>query len=159
MIYIPTKKRITGLLNRFATWDEISLVKSEWVIPADRMKAKREHRVPLSVAALEILKAIPQTGNEIFPTAKGKAMSDMTLAAVHKRMGLDATVHGWRSTFKDWTAERTSTPREVSEAALAHGHLMCIQPEPIQQILWMSRVPMQQANSYIPPIPRGVINT
>jgi integrase len=105
---------------RGATWDEIDLAKAEWIIPAERMKAKREHRVPLTPDAVGILNSLPQSGEMVFPAPKGGPLSDMTLAAVHKRMGIDATVHGWRSTFKDWTAERTSTPREISEAALAH---------------------------------------
>lgn len=105
---------------RGMTWVEIDLVKAEWVIPAERMKAKREHRVPLTPDAVGILKSLPQSGEMVFPAPKGGPLSDMTLAAVHKRMGIDATVHGWRRTFKDWTAERTSTPREISEAALAH---------------------------------------
>ncbi len=105
---------------RGATWSEVDLAKAEWVIPADRMKAKREHRVPLTADAMAILQSLPKTNDMVFPAPRGGPLSDMTLAAVHKRMGLDATVHGWRSTFKDWTAEKTSTPREISEAALAH---------------------------------------
>ena len=105
---------------RGMTWDEVDLAKAEWIIPAERMKAKREHRVPISYNAMEILKSLPQSGDMVFPAPKGGPLSDMTLAAVQKRMEIDATVHGWRSTFKDWTAERTSTPREISEAALAH---------------------------------------
>jgi integrase len=107
---------------RGAIWGEIDLSKTEWTIPASRMKAKRAHKVPLTPDAVAILQALPRSGDTIFPGPRGGPLSDMTLAAVHKRMGLDATVHGWRSSFRDWTAERTNTPREISEAALAHSN-------------------------------------
>ncbi len=109
---------------RAATWDEIDLAEKVWTIPADRMKAGREHRVPLSAPAVELLEALPRFAgtNLIFPNTQGRKLSDATLAAVLKRMGLHekATVHGFRSTFRDWAAERTSTPHHVAEMALAH---------------------------------------
>lgn len=109
---------------RAATWDEIDLAEKVWTIPADRMKAGREHRVPLSAPAVELLEALPRFAgtNLIFPNTQGRKLSDATLAAVIKRMGLHekATVHGFRSTFRDWAAERTSTPHHVAEMALAH---------------------------------------
>ncbi|MBP9714699.1 MAG: integrase arm-type DNA-binding domain-containing protein [Sterolibacterium sp.] len=110
---------------RLATWAEFDLDAALWVIPAERMKAKREHRVPLSVAALALLESMPRMGNQVFPGAKpGKALSDMSLTAVLRRMKRDdITVHGFRSSFRDWCAESVanSFPREVCEHALAHS--------------------------------------
>ena len=109
-----------------ATWDEISLEVGCWVVPAERMKGDREHRVPLSDPAVDILEAVGQQyGCEdfVFPGArKGQPLSNMAMLAVLKRMGRgDLTVHGFRSTFRDWAAERTAYPREVCEMALAHA--------------------------------------
>jgi integrase len=110
---------------RGATWDEIDLEEKDWTVPAKRMKAGRAHRVPLSDAALTVLanaKALA-TRSEVlvFPSAKaGRPLSDMTLAAVLKRLKVPATVHGFRSTFRDWAEEATGFPHEVKEAALAH---------------------------------------
>lgn len=108
--------------TRGATWDEIDLESGVWTIPAERMKAEKEHRVPLSPAALDILgQAKGLSDSLVFPGArKGKPMSDMTLAAVLKRLDVPVTVHGFRSTFRDWAAEQTSFPREIAEKALAH---------------------------------------
>mgnify|MGYP003978849841 FL=1 len=109
---------------RGATWDEIDLNKKLWVIPAERMKMGRKHEVPLPDAAISILRALPRTDSlYIFPGAKVSApMSDMTLSKVIRRMGLtDITVHGFRSSFRDWAAETTAYPREVCEMALAHA--------------------------------------
>ena len=105
--------------TRGATYDELdSLV---WIVPAERMKAKKEHRVPLTDAALA---AIPPRTDEknplLFPAVRGGKLSDMSISAVLKRMGLTVTVHGFRSTFRDWAGESTSHPREVIEHALAH---------------------------------------
>lgn len=106
---------------RGATWSEI--VGDVWVIPAERMKAGREHRVPLSSRALEILDDARKVRRDdlVFPgRTRGSMMSDMTIAAVIKRMNVDATPHGFRSTFRDWAGDETTHPREVAEAALAH---------------------------------------
>jgi integrase len=108
---------------RLARWHEIDIGNKLWTILADRMKAKREHRVPLSTAAIAVLEAMPRRDDElIFPGAvKGKPMSDMTLTAVLRRMERgDLTCHGFRSTFKDWCRERTSFNDVISEMALAH---------------------------------------
>ncbi len=110
---------------RGATWSEIDLQAAIWTIPAERMKAGREHRVPLSDAALAVLHSSPQLGKLIFPGQKHySALSDMSLTAVLRRMDRnDITVHGFRSTFRDWCAESmaNSFPREVCEHALAHS--------------------------------------
>jgi integrase len=102
--------------------DEVDAEKALWTIPAARMKAGREHRVPLSPRALEIAKAQP-AGPFLFAGGKEKQpLSDMAMLKVLRRMGRSGlTVHGFRSTFRDWAAERTSYPREVCEMALAHA--------------------------------------
>jgi integrase len=107
---------------RGATWDEIDLGGAVWTIPGERMKAGKEHRVPLSPRAIQILKALPRmAGTEyVFPAPNGGKLSDMAISAVMRRMQLQAVPHGFRSTFRDWCSERTAYPREVAEAALAH---------------------------------------
>lgn len=123
---------------REATWSEINFDSKLWIIPATRMKAKREHRVPLSSAAIEILGTLPRfVGSDlIFPGARGSAMSNMTMAkvmrAMHdKQVGRDQTgwvdpvsrdpavPHGLRSTFRDWAAEE-GIARDLAEFCLAH---------------------------------------
>jgi integrase len=124
---------------RGAVWDEIDLDKALWVISGPRMKMDREHRVPLSGEAVDLLKALPRLeGNPlVFPAARGGQLSDMTLSAAMKRMhqtdiaagGVGfvdrtskrpAVPHGLRSTFRDWVAERTTYPGDMAEVALAH---------------------------------------
>lgn len=108
---------------RNATWAEFDLVGKVWTVPGDRMKAGKEHRVPLSDAAVALLKALPRVkgSDYVFPAPRGGALSDMALTAVLKRMERDGlTQHGFRSTFRDWAGETTAYPREVIEHALAH---------------------------------------
>lgn len=108
---------------RGAKWGEVDLVGKVWTIPGERMKAGREHRVPLSDAAVALLKAVPRMkgSDYVFPAPRGGALSDMALSAVLKRMERSGlTVHGFRSTFRDWAGETTAYPREVIEHALAH---------------------------------------
>ena len=108
---------------RGARWSEIDLETGVWAVPGTRMKAKKDHRVPLTVEALAVLDAARGLDpDRVFPgRQRGKPMSDMTLKAVLKRMGRkDVTVHGFRSTFRDWAAERTNVPREIAELCLAH---------------------------------------
>jgi integrase len=119
---------------RGATWDEIDLgtpatsatsaTPATWTIPASRMKAKREHRVPLSARAVAILrdaKALGDGTGLVFPGTKaGNPLSDATMAKLVKELGFDADVHGFRTSFRTWAQERTNFPREVAEAALAH---------------------------------------
>jgi integrase len=106
-----------------ATWGEIDEGAKVWTVPAERMKGGRTHRVPLCERALEILKSLPREGDHVFGGARaGKPLSQMALLMTLRRMKRnDLTVHGFRSTFRDWAAECTSFPREVAEAALAHG--------------------------------------
>ena len=105
---------------RSMTWGEVE--DAVWTVPSDRMKAGLAHRVPLSDPALEVLNAVRGLDSQfVFPGQKrGRVMHDMTIAAPLKRMGVGATVHGFRSTFRDWAAECTSAPREIAEMCLAH---------------------------------------
>lgn len=105
---------------RGATWSEFDLEAGVWIVPGERMKAGKEHWVPLSPGALKLLQALPRTSEWVFPSPTGRALSDMALSAVLKRMAVDATVHGMRSTFRDWAGETTAFDRETIEHALAH---------------------------------------
>lgn len=110
-----------------ARWSEIDLVTKVWTVPAQRMKMRRDHRVPLSKRALEILGSIERgvgaDGELVFPGArKGQPLSNMAMLNTLERMGHgDLTVHGFRSTFRDWAAETTGYPNHVVEMALAHA--------------------------------------
>jgi integrase len=104
-----------------AKWDEVDLDKAIWTIPAGRMKAGKEHRVPLSPRAVEILKSSQGLRQEwLFPATGGGKMSGMAMTMLLRRMKVDATVHGFRSGFRDWSAECTGYAHEVAEMALAH---------------------------------------
>ncbi len=108
-----------------ARWDEINIAARLWTIPAERMKAAKEHRVPLSDAALAIVNAMAaiRTGDHVFPGGRaGRPISNMAMLMLLRRMGRgDLTAHGFRSSFRDWAAERTGFPAEVAEMALAHA--------------------------------------
>lgn len=106
-----------------AQWEEFDLDEALWTIPAERTKVHREHRVPLSPRAVEILKALPHEGDFVFPGwRQDQALSNMAMLELLKRMKRsDVTVHGFRSTFRDWCAERTNYPRETCEMALGHA--------------------------------------
>lgn len=107
-----------------AEWSEVDLDEAVWIVPADRMKAKKEHRVPLSKRAVKMLKDLKAAGGGkgyIFPgERKGKPLSNMAMAMLLKRLKVPVTVHGFRSSFRDWCGDATSFPREIAEAALAH---------------------------------------
>lgn len=110
--------------TRGMTWAEIDLDNRVWTIPAQRMKAAKEHRVPLTLTAIAQLGEQGADTDLVFgsETKAGKPISDMSMTALLRRMEYDnITVHGFRSTFRDWAGETTSFPREVIEAALAHG--------------------------------------
>ncbi len=119
---VLTASRVSEAVN--AKWDEIDWQRKLWVVPAERMKAHREHRVPLSEAAIRLLKNLKdeKQSDYIFPGWKVK--SPLTGAAclklLHDMGHDDLTTHGFRSTFRDWAAEQTSTPSRIAEAALAH---------------------------------------
>jgi integrase len=107
---------------RGATWSEIDFKTKVWTIPGERMKVGKEHRVPLSEWAVQLLTTQrDQTDNPlVFPAPRGGIMSDMALIAVMRRMEVDAVPHGFRSTFRDWAGEKTNFARELAEQALAH---------------------------------------
>lgn len=108
---------------RGATWAEVDLDAKVWVIPGARMKAGKEHRVPLSEQAIQILKHLPRIAESdyVFAAPRGGQLSDMTLSAVTRRMGAACVPHGFRSSFRDWVSERTSYPGDMAEMALAHA--------------------------------------
>ena len=119
---ILTATRSGEVLN--AKWSEIDLAKAVWTIPATRMKAGREHRIPLTARAAAILTSVHKLPHNdyVFPgNARGKPLSSKVMRMLLKRMNrADITVHGFRSTFRDWASEQTSFPHETCEHALAH---------------------------------------
>lgn len=119
---------------RGMVWSEVDLEAGLWTIPADRMKASKEHRVPLTAEAVALLKAMPRTSDFVFAAPRGGQLSDMSLSATMRRInearpggyldqrsGRPAVPHGLRSTFRDWAAEATDYPRELAEISLAHS--------------------------------------
>ena len=115
---ILTAARVSEAVG--ARWSEIS--GDVWTIPAERMKGGKPHRVPLSRRAMDLLKALPRNGDLIFPGPKlGRALNINAPRKLLIDMGHSVTVHGFRSSFRDWVAERTSYPNHVAEAALAHA--------------------------------------
>jgi len=109
---------------RFATWNEIDLGAATWTVPANRMKAGREHRVPLSQRALDVLaeaRALRSNHDDLlFPSRGGRPLTERGFVQALSRLSVDATTHGFRASFRVWAQERTIIPREVCEAALAH---------------------------------------
>ena len=108
---------------RGARWVEIDIGAAIWTIPATRMKAGTEHRVPLSTAALAVIaeaREISDSSGLLFPSVRGLPMSDSTVSKLLRVRGIAGVPHGFRSSFRDWAAEQTQYPREVMEAALAH---------------------------------------
>ena len=108
---------------RLATWDEVDRDAATWTVPGSRMKTKRAHRVPLCGRALAILheaRQVTESGDLIFPSQRGKPLSDMTMSKLVKELGIAAVPHGFRSSFRDWAAERTNARQDVIEACLAH---------------------------------------
>ena len=114
---VLTVARTNELLG--ARWSEID--RDIWTIPSERAKSGKPHRVPLSARAVELLASLPRVGQHIFPGRAGGEMGETTLRKVLKRMGCRATVHGFRSAFRDWAAEQTNYPNHVVEQALAHA--------------------------------------
>jgi integrase len=124
-LIILTNCRTTEAIK--ASWAELYLEQALWTIPAERTKASKEHVIPLSWAALEVLRSArsqSSASSVVFPGGKkeGAPLSNMACLSLLKRMGrTDVTVHGFRSTFRDWAGENTAHPREVIEHAMAHG--------------------------------------
>jgi integrase len=151
---------------RGMAWGEVDLKQGLWIIPASRMKAKREHRIPLGDAAVQVLKGMTKQGAEhdsdelVFPGAKkGAALSDMTLAAVLRRLTVDATPHGFRSSFRDWAGEATNHPREVIEHALAHQLKDAAEAAYARgDLLAKRRVLMEEWAQWCGKLPAGVVS-
>ena len=126
---VLTATRLKEATN--ATWAEIDLASRMWTIPANRMKGGREHRVPLPDAAVAVLKSMQEIRHSdyIFPGMhEGRPVGARTIADIVKDLaGREITIHGFRSTFRDWAAERTNFPREVAEMALAHTILNAVE--------------------------------
>ena len=115
---------------RGALWKEMDLAGREWRVPGERMKAGREHRVPLSGRALAVLEeaqALADGSGMVFPSARGGPLSGEAIAKLVRDLGIGAVPHGFRSSFRDWAAERTDAPREVCELALAHVNTNAIE--------------------------------
>lgn len=131
---------------RGAEWGELDMANRVWTVPAARMKLRVVHRVPLSDAAVALLRSTPRVegSNLVFNSPRGKQLSDMTLAAVLRRMGVAAVPHGFRSTFRDWCAENTNFPREVAEAALAHGNKDETEAAYLRSDLYVKRCKLMQ---------------
>ncbi|MDH5859258.1 tyrosine-type recombinase/integrase [Lampropedia aestuarii] len=108
---------------RGARWEEINMEQKVWIIPAGRTKTSTEHRVPLSNQAIALLVGLPRIERSplVFPSPNGLELSDMALNQMMRKMQLKYVPHGFRSTFRDWAAERTNHPRELAEQALGHA--------------------------------------
>ena len=133
----PRRWRVTSLALEFliltatrsgeirgALWSEFNFETATWIVPAERMKARAEHRIPLSKRCLAILseaRALNPNSDLVFPSRRGKSLSDMTLTKLLRDEELAVTAHGFRSSFKVWSSEQAKVPHEVSEAALAHS--------------------------------------
>jgi integrase len=121
-LLILTASRTSEVLGM--KWDEVDFTNRVWTVPSERMKAKKAHRVPLTPHSVEILqraKKIGRTEEYVFPgRSEGKSLSNTVFLMALRRMKLEATAHGFRSSFRDWAAEQTNFPREVCEMALAH---------------------------------------
>ena len=110
---------------RLATWNEIDWRGRRWSVPAERMKARREHQVPLSTRSIEVLRQAEEltdgSGGLVFPGLRGRPLSDMVFTALLRRLDIPAVAHGFRSSFRDWCIECTDVSWAVGEAALAHN--------------------------------------
>ena len=113
-----------------AMWREIDFEAREWRIPAERMKTKREHRIPLSTGALAVLRQARELADGsglVFPSPRGRALSEVAMPTMVRNLGIEAVPHGFRSSFRDWAAECSDAPREVCELALAHVNTNAIE--------------------------------
>lgn len=133
--------------TRLATWDEIDLDNRVWTIPAERTKTAAEHRVPLSDAALDVLTAardLSDGAGLIFPSPRGKVLSDSTISKLVKENGIAAVPHGFRSSFRDWCGD-SAVAREVAEACLAHQVGNAVELAYARSDLYQRRVEVMQA--------------
>jgi integrase len=146
-LLILTAARTSEITN--ARWSEIDLERAVWRIPADRMKAGRPHEIPLTPAALEVLQQIRPLGDGVFvfPSSRpSRCISNMAMAVLLRRMGrTGVTVHGFRSTFREWAGETTAFPREVIEHALAHQLVNKAEAAYQRGTLWPKRLALMEA--------------
>jgi integrase len=145
-----------------ATWSEIDMKAKTWTIPPERMKAQREHRVPLSERCMAILKQARKLSGDIyiFPGVDTDTpLSNMAFLMALRRMGYDVTAHGFRSAFRDWAAERTKFTREVCEAALAHSNVNKVEAAYLRSDLFEKRRALmaQWAMHAVTPVKRGKV--
>ena len=145
-----------------ATWSEIDTKAKTWTIPKERMKAQREHRVPLSERCMAILKHARKLSGDgyIFPGVDHDTpLSNMAFLMALRRMGYEVTAHGFRSAFRDWAAERTTFPREVCEAALAHSNADKVEAAYLRSDLFEQRRALmgQWATHAATPVKRGKV--
>ena len=142
---------------RLATWDEIDFDTATWTVPANRMKSKRDHRVPLSGGALEILQEardFTDISGLVFPSPRGGSVSENTLSKLLRELQIDAVPHGFRSSFRDWAAECSDAPREVCELALAHVNSDRVEAAYRRTDLFeRRRVLMEQWSSFVGRVP------
>ena len=142
---------------RLATWDEIDFDTATWTVPANRMKSKRDHRVPLSGRALEILQEahdFTDISGLVFPSPRGGSVSENTLSKLLRELQIDAVPHGFRSSFRDWAAECSDAPREVCELALAHVNSDRVEAAYRRTDLFeRRRVLMEQWSSFVGRVP------
>ena len=133
---------------RGARWDELDIAAAIWTIPAVRMKAKLEHRAPLSGPTLDILdeaRELADPSGLLFPSPTGRTLSDSTLSKLLREIGVGAVPHGFRSSFRDWAAECSNTPREVCELALAHVNSDRVEAAYLRSDLFQRRRDLMQA--------------
>ena len=142
---------------RLATWDEIDFDTATWTVPANRMKSKRDHRVPLSGGALEILQEardFTDISGLVFPSPRGGSVSENTLSKLLRELQIDSVPHGFRSSFRDWAAECSDAPREVCELALAHVNSDRVEAAYRRTDLFeRRRVLMEQWSSFVGRVP------
>ena len=132
---------------RLADWSEIDLDAATWTIPGERMKTGNEHRVPLSTAAIDVLRQAQALGDGsglAFPSPRGKALSDATISKLVKENGIAAVPHGFRSSFRDWCGD-SAVAREVAEACLAHQVGNAVELAYARSDLYQRRVEVMQA--------------
>ena len=133
---------------RGATWTEIDFDAATWTVPAERTKTRTEHRVPLSDPALAVLERAREVGGGselVFPSARGKVLQDALLSRLVRDCNIEAVPHGFRSSFRQWAAERSGVPREVAEAALGHAVGSAVEQAYQRSTLFQKRVPLMQA--------------
>ena len=147
---------------RLATWDEIDVEARVWTVPGERMKAGREHRVPLCARALAILdeaRILRDATGLVFPGTRRGPFSDMTLSKLLRDLGIEAVPHGFRSSFRDWAGECTSFPREVCETALAHVNPNKVEAAYARSDLFEKRRElMERWARYLNPTPADVVS-